>query len=288
MAQTTIAIIADCDDTLAPDTTGQLLQLCGIDSQDFFENKSNPMVKEGWDPSLAYMHSMATLAAEGGSLASLTRERIMELGQELTFFQGVPDCFNAVKSEIENDHAFRAAGIRVEPYVVSGGIGDLLRASVLNGAMHYIWACDFAYDERGVIAYPKNVVSFTEKTKFLFMINKGTIGPQFEGQVYAVNAPMKDEERSVPFQNMVYLGDGPSDIPCMSLLQSAGGYVLGVEGKESLEKAFALAYGRRANQTVEPDFTVGGRSYKILLQAVRSIAERIAKRTANIGPTPQF
>ena len=288
MVQTTIAIIADCDDTLAPDTTGQLLQLCGIDSRDFFEKKSNPMVKEGWDPSLAYMHSMAMLAAEGQPLSVLTKERIVELGQKLDFFKGVPDCFTAVKSEIEDDDAFRAAGIRVEPYVVSGGIGDLLRASVLNGVMHYIWACDFAYDERGVIAYPKNVVSFTEKTKFLFMINKGTIGPQFKGQVYAVNAPMKDEERPVPFENMVYLGDGPSDIPCMSLLQSTGGYVIGVEGEESVEKAYALAYGRRAYQTVEPDFTVGGRSYRILLQAVRNIAERIAQGTANIGPTPQF
>ena len=246
------------------------------------------MVKDGWDPSLAYMHSMTTLATEGQPLACLTRERMMELGQQLKFFRSVPDCFNAVKSEIECNDAFRAAGIRMESYVASGGVGDLLRASVLNDAMHYIWACDFAYDERGVIDYPKNVVSFTEKTKFLFMINKGTIGPQFEGQVYAVNAPMKDEERSVPFENMVYLGDGPSDIPCMSLLQSAGGYVIGVEGKESLEKAFALAYGRRANQTVEPDFTVGGRSYKILLQAVRSIAERISQGTATISPTPQF
>ena len=288
MAQTTIAIIADCDDTLAPDTTGQLLQLCGVDSRDFFENKSNPMVKEGWDPSLAYMHSMAMLAAEGRPLASLTRERITELGQRLEFFPGVPDCFTAVKSEIEDNVAYRAAGIRVESYVVSGGLGELLRASVLDSVMHYIWACDFAYDERGVIAYPKNVVSFTEKTKFLFMINKGTIGPQFEGQAYAVNAPMKDEERTVPFENMVYLGDGPSDIPCMSLLQSAGGYVIGVEGKESLERAYALAYGRRANQTVEPDFTVGERSYKILLQAVSSIADRIAQRTANIRPTPKF
>ena len=288
MVQTTIAIIADCDDTLAPDTTGQLLQLCGVDPQDFFEKKSNPKVKEGWDPPLAYMHSMAMLAKEGQPLAGLTRERILELGQELEFFPGVPDCFTAVKSEIEDNDAFRAAGIRVESYVVSGGIGDLLRASELNSAMHYIWACDFAYGERGVIAHPKNVVSFTEKTKFLFMVNKGTIGPQFEGQAYAVNAPMKNEERSVPFENMVYLGDGPSDIPCMSLLQSTGGYVIGVEGKESKEKAFALAYGRRANQTVEPDFTVGERSYRILRQAVHSVAERIAQGTANIGPTPQF
>ena len=287
MAQTTIAIIADCDDTLAPDTTGQLLRLCGVDSQDFFQNQSNPLVREGWDPSLAYMHTMTQLATEGRPLADLTQERIKELAESLEFFPGVPECFTAVKNEIENDSTFRAAGIHVECYVISGGIGELLRASVLNDVMHYIWACDFAYDEQGVIAHPKSTVSFTEKTKFLFMINKGVIGPSFAGQAYAVNAPMRAEERPVPFENMVYLGDGPSDIPCMSLLQSNGGYVLGVEGVENLEKAFALAYGRRAHQTVEPDFTVQGRSYRILLQAVRSIASRIAQGSANIGVAPQ-
>lgn len=287
MAQTTIAIIADCDDTLAPDTTGQLLRLCSVDSRDFFQNQSNPLVREGWDPSLAYLHTMKQLAAPGGPLADLTQERVTELARELEFFPGVPACFTAIKDEIESDSIFRAAGIHVECYVISGGIGELLRASVLKDVMHYIWACDFAYDERGVIAYPKNTVSFTEKTKFLFMINKGTIGPQFADQAYAVNAPMKTEERPVPFENMVYLGDGPSDIPCMSLLQSNDGYVIGVEGKENLEKAYALAYGRRAHQTVEPDFTVEGRSYRILLQAVRSIANRIAQGTANIGPAPQ-
>ena len=287
MAQTTIAIIADCDDTLAPDTTGQLLELCDVESQNFFQTISNPLVKEGWDPSLAYMHSMVQLAAEGQPLSGLTQDRIKELANQIEFFPGIPECFSKIKAEIEAVPEFRAAHIHVETYVISGGIAELLRASALKNVAGFIWGCDFAYDNRGVIAYPKNSISFTEKTRFLFMINKGTIGPLFAEHAYAVNAPMEDHERPVPFENMIYIGDGPSDIPCMSLIQSKNGFVIGVEGVVNLKKAYALSYGRRAHSTVEPNFMEGGRSYRILREAVLQRATAISTSTSWIGATPQ-
>ena len=295
MAQTTIAIVADCDDTLAPDTTGQLLELCGIDSRDFFTNTSTPLVKAGWDPSLAYMWGMIDLAKDEGPLSLLTQERIQELAQRLTFYPGIPDCFNRIKAEIEGDATFRAAGIRVETHVISGGITELLRASVLAEAVPYIWGCDFSYDERGVIAFPKNVISFTDKTRFLYMIQKGKVGPAFEGRPYAVNDLMTEEERPVPFHNMVYLGDGPSDVPCMSLLQSNGGrndgrdggFVIGVISETNPSKTWALGYGRRANLTVPPDFSNNGPAYTQLRLAVWQKAQRIADRVNSTGPVPQ-
>ena len=182
MAQTTIAIVADCDDTLAPDTTGQLLTLCGIDPEDFFRNGCDPLIKEGWDPTLAYMRKMVELAEGEGPLSELSRQKLQDLAGQLNFFPGVPECFERVKQETEQDPSFRAAGIRVESYVISGGIGELLRASPLKDTTHHIWGCDFAYDSRGVIAFPKSVISFTDKTRFLYMINKGIVGPSFEGQ----------------------------------------------------------------------------------------------------------
>ena len=228
VAHTTIAIVADCDDTLASDTTGQLLEFCGVDSADFFRNRANPLVKKGWDQPLAYMHQMIELAQHEGPLSALTQERIKELARRLTFYPGIPECFKSIKDEVEADSTFRAVGVRVESYVISSGIAELLRASVLADTAHYIWGCDFAYDARGVIAFPKNVISFTDKTRFLYMIHKGKVGPAFDGQPSAVNDLMTEEERPVPFSNMVYLGDGPSDIPSMSLLQSKGGFVIGV------------------------------------------------------------
>lgn len=287
MAQTTIAIIADCDDTLAPDTTGQLLEFCDVDSKNLFQNESAPLVKDGWDPSLAYMHRMVELAKDDGPLSLLTQEKICDLASNLEFFPGVPECFERIKQEIEQEPSFRSAGIRVESYVISGGIAELLRASSLMNSMHHIWGCDFAYDSRGVIAFPKNVISFTEKTRFLFMINKGKVGPIFEGRPYDVNEPMDADERPVPFENMIYIGDGPSDIPCMSLLQLNKGFVIGVTSENNPAKTWRLTYGRRANQTVEPDFTKEGSAFKALRQAVWQRAELIVGQTIGSGIVPQ-
>lgn len=287
MAQTTIAIVADCDDTLAPDTTGQLLDMCGVGSKEFFDVQANPLVKDGWDPSLAYMSKMVELTQNEGPLSSLTQSRIKELAKQLIFYPGVPECFQSITEEVMSAPAFRAAGVRVETYVISGGIAELLRASVLADAAHYIWGCDFAYDAREVIVFPKNVISFTDKTRFLYMIQKGKVGPVFEGRPTAVNDPMTEEERPVPFSNMVYVGDGPSDVPCMSLLQSKGGYVLGVMSHTNTRKTWALGHGRRANLTVPPDFSKDGLAYNHLREAVWQKAQEIADRVNSTGPVPQ-
>ena len=261
--------------------------MCDVDSKDFFQNRSAPLVKQGWDPSLAYMHQMVELAQSDGRLSTLNQQKIRDLASQLEFFPGVPECFEHIKQDVEQEPVFRAAGIRVESYVVSGGIAELLRASPLKDFTHDIWGCDFAYDSRGVIAFPKNVISFTEKTRFLYMISKGKVGPTFEGQPYVVNEPMDADERPVPFENMIYIGDGPSDIPCMSLLQSHKGFVIGVTSEDNPAKTWALAYGRRAHQTVEPDFTKEGSAYKALYQAVWQRAEHITGQVTGGGIVPQ-
>ena len=287
MVQTSIAIVADCDDTLAPDTTGQLLRLCGVDSEDFFQQKSAPLVGGGWDPSLAYMHEMIRLAQPGGPLAELTQQKITELAKNLEFYPGVPTCFRTIKEEVENDPDFRAVGIRVESYVVSGGIAELLRASTLSESTYRIWGCDFAYGSNGVIAYAKNVISFTDKTRFLYRINKGLTAPATDSRPYSVNQVMTSEERPVPFENMIYLGDGPSDIPCMSLLSANKGFVIGVTSQDNPGKTWALSYGRRAHQTVDPDFDVNGSAYRALREAVVQRAQAIAGQASSWRPVPQ-
>lgn len=286
MVQTSIAIVADCDDTLAPDTTGQLLRLCGVDSGEFFQNKSAPLVREGWDPSLAYMHEMIKLAQPGGPLAGLTRQKLEDIAGQLEFYPGVPACFQTIKQEVESAPDFRAVGVRVESYVVSGGIAELLRASALRESVYRIWGCDFSYDSNGVIAYPKNVISFTDKTRFLFRINKGLTAPGSDNQPYSVNQVMTAEERPVPFENMIYLGDGPSDIPCMSLLLAKDGFVIGIESPDNPDKTWALSHGRRVNQTVAPDFTDEGSAFKALRQAVWHKAQEIVGQNPS-RPVPQ-
>ena len=286
MIPTTIAIIADCDDTLAPDTTGQLLDFCGVDQKQVFE-ASGKLVDAGWDPVLAYMRQMAILAEEEGPLSNLTSARIQQLGKRLTFFPGVPEFVTSIRSEIDENRDFRAAGIRVEFYVVSSGIQDLLQASVLGDRADHIWGCNFEYNSRDVIEYPRNVVSHTEKTRFVFRINKGQVAAAFDKQPYAVNVPMENSDRRVPFANMLYLGDGPSDIPCMSLIQSNGGYVIGILSESNANKSWALGYGRRANLTVPPSFMPEDHAYRQIREWVWQRAQAISNTISGTSPVPQ-
>ena len=279
MAQTTIAIVSDCDDTLAPDTTGQLLTHYGVEPEQFFR-ESGELVKRGWDPTLAYMHHMVELA-RGGPLSPCTADAIIGVGRNIKFHKGAPGCFPKLKEDIENEDRFRDVGIRVETYVISSGLEELLQASSLGSSVHSIWGSLFEYGDNGVIAHPKRAISFTDKTRYVFLIQKGKVANEFRSNPYTVNEPMGQDERPVPFTNMIYVGDGASDIPAMSLVDRFGGTVVGILSQENPGKTWELGYGRRANITVPPDFEPGGYAYDYLLEALRGKAESI--RSALMG-----
>jgi hypothetical protein len=286
MAHTTIAIVADCDETLAPDTTGQLLTACGLDPRTFFAERAAALVKAEWDPALAYLYEIIK-AVQTGEI-ELTEDKLIEIGRGLSFYEGAPDCFARLKDEIENDPEYRPYGIRVEFYVISGGVEQLIRSSSLGTIASEIWGCNFAYDTDGKPFFLKNVLSFTDKTRFLFLIQKGKVAKTFRSQPYVVNSSMSPLERPIPFENMIYLGDGPSDIPCMSLLQREGGYVIGLLDDANPYKTWALGYGRRANVTVPQDYRPEGHAYKQLKQALVSRANFIRNSLSFGGPVPGF
>ena len=286
MAHNTIAVIADCDGTLAPDTTDQLLAYFNVKPEEFWPSEVEPLVKAGWDEQLAYMQKLIELSGRNGPLEGLTADKLAEIAIGLEFYPGVPEGLIILRDEIQGTPEFRDVGIRIEFYVISAGIGDMLRASALAKAAHRIWACDFAYDTEGALSQLKNVISFTDKTRFLYMINKGKVGEEYLNRQYVVNEPMDHEERPVPFKNMVYIGDGPTDIPCMSLVTAMGGYVVGILGKDKPHKAWALGYGRRVNATVPPEFSVGGYAYDHLKEVIVNRAKSIRSQMSSSGPTP--
>jgi len=274
MAHNIIAVIADCDDTLAPDTTAQILGRFRVDADRFYDNDVEKLVHAGWDPALAYMHEMILLTKQEGPLRNLTRQRLTEIGAELTFYPGIPEAFPELKERIEEDPRYKPYDIRVEFYVITGGIEEMLSASRLRKELRMIWGCNFAYDSDGRISVPRNVVSFTDKTRFIFAIQKGQVFDEDRNKPYKVNEPMEDEERRIPFRNMVYLGDGPSDIPCMSLLKNEA-FIIGILNKEKPRRSWALGYGRRANITVPPDFRSGEHGYIQLHEALKHIADNM-------------
>ena len=144
------------------------------------------------------MQKLIELSRKGGALEGLTANTLHEIAAGLEFYPGVPEGLITLRDEIQGTSEFRDVGIRVEFYVISAGIGDMLRASALAEVAHRIWACDFAYDAEGKLSNLKNVISFTDKTRFLYMVNKGKVGEEHLNRQYVVNEPMEHEERPSP------------------------------------------------------------------------------------------
>lgn len=117
------------------------------------------------------------------------------------------------------------------------GFEEIMNGSKIAPHMKDVFGCTFdVHSKTGVLLFPKSVITFTEKTKFIFAINKGISGSQLRRSPYEVNNSMKEEKRRIPFRNMIYIGDGPSDIPCLSLIRKFDGIGIGVIGSGSVKK----------------------------------------------------
>jgi hypothetical protein len=276
-AQNTIALIFDCDDTLCEDSTTFLLTKLRIDADTFWRSV-NLMVRKGWDPQLATMRKLLRIV--NGEKIRLTNQKLRETGARIDFFPGIPGIFEELKEYLNELEEAEDQGMTIEYYVVSSGFEEIIRGSIIASHMTDIFGCTFDVNpQTGIIRFPKSVVSFTEKTKFIFAINKGISGLKLKKSPYDVNKVVEEEQRRIPFHNMTYIGDGPSDIPCFSLLLKNKGYAIGVYGKKSVKKAWQLARGRR--MTVGPyprDYSKGQPLRTMIERTVKEIVLDIVRR----------
>jgi phosphoglycolate phosphatase-like HAD superfamily hydrolase len=289
MPQDVIAIICDCDGTLCPDTSDKLVRDLGIDSDDFWKNQVATMVSDGWDPPLAYLTRLLELA-NGSGVAGLTKSEMRRVGEGVEFFPGALDFVQRLRSRLSESPEYREANVTVEWYIVTAGIEEVLRATPLRELADDIFGCNFAYDGGGRAVAVKRAVTFTEKTKFVYAINKGVSGEELRRNPYRVNDAMEPEDRRIPFGHMVYVGDGPSDIPCFSMIRHLGGRGIGVMPPDDVElrKPYELAEGNRL--TVGPytaDYREGTDLFKMLARIVTGIADSmLEKRAQRIKSAP--
>ena len=287
--QNVIAIIFDCDDTLCEDTTTFLLKKYGIDSNRFW-NSVNRMVRQGWDPPLAYMKKIIRMV-RGGQLSDLTNGKLRQIGSELEFFPGIPEMFKELPVFINKREEFKEAEVSVEFYVTSCGFEEIIRGSKIAPYMKDIFGCTFDVNSQtGKLRFPKSIVTFTEKTRFVFAINKGISGSELRRSPYEVNNSVDEGKRRIPFSNMIYIGDGPSDIPCLSLIRRFKGIGIGVIGSGSVRKSYELAKGKRV--TVGPydcDYRPGSTLRKMIEQAIEDIGLSIVRqKQAGVVRSPRY
>ena len=276
MAQDVIAIICDCDGTLCPDTSKHLVERLGLDSNKFWK-EANGRVKQGWDPPLSYLNKLLD-ETKKSETADLTKMILQEVGKSVRFYPGALDFVQRLRDKLDEEQQYKEANVTVEWYIVSSGIESILRATPLTNSADDIFGCAFDYDDCGRATVVKRAVTFTEKTKFIYAINKGIFGSELRRDPFQVNSSVDESDRRIPFRNMLYVGDGPSDIPCFSMIRHFGGEAIGVIPPDDQEyrNPYQLTQGRRitagpytANYENNTDL------FKIIYRIVSGMAEAI-------------
>lgn len=272
--QERIAVIFDFDDTLGPDSTSGYLQQAGITDIGAFWSEVGQMMHQDWDPVPAYLHHMIQ-ASNHGLSAPLTQQALMDWGKQLPFFEGVEDMFTHIRRIVKEANP----RVSLEFYLISSGIGDVLRQTKIAHEFHDIWASEFHYGEDGVAVAPKKVVSFTDKTRYIFQIQKGLIGADSKGKPFDVNKKLSAEQIRVPMNQMIFVGDGYTDIPCFSMVKKEGGISIAVYDKNHVEKwgsAYQFVEDGRVSNLLSANYQQDSDLVNFLSMAVRSMAERIA------------
>ena len=276
--QARVAVVFDFDDTLAWDTTSTLVESLGIEREAFWSRRVRPRVREGWDPIPAAFRALVELSRERGPI---TRERFVDFGERLALVPGVEAMFERVTA------AARQANpdVEVEFYVVSSGIGEIVRHTRIASRFRRIWACDLEYGEDGGIAFPRRIVSHTEKTRYLHRISKG-IFDETDERLFEAELEVSDQELHVPLDQMVYVGDGMTDIACFSLLADAGGIGVGVvepraEGKWGEWRSFSR--GSRVANLAKADYREDAELLRSLCLSVEALGRLVALRQMSRG-----
>ncbi len=232
------------------------------------------MHEQSYDSELAYMKVMLdTLGMDRP-----TNSDLRALGAKLNFFPGLPGMFEEFSTGLLTaEHA--AHGLRVEHYIISSGLKAMIEGSRLASHVRAIFGCEFAEDEEGRITFPKRVISHTQKTQYLFRINKGLLD-----MTQDVNDHMPADIRPVPFSNMIYVGDGPTDVPCFTVMRRYGGQGIAVYNAEdptrsSFKKCYQLStHADRVRHIAPSDYRSGSHLRLLLEQMVEEIADRVVEQ----------
>tara|TARA_R110000787_G_scaffold107489_6_gene215438 strand:+ start:3242 stop:4084 length:843 start_codon:yes stop_codon:yes gene_type:complete len=268
-----IAVVFDFDDTLAPDTTSGFLSKHGIDAQDFWLNTVNPMYSKDWDPVPAYLYQMIESGSRGKLPLTLTE--LQSWGSEAPLHDGTDTIFRRLRDAVEEANPKAT----LEFYVISSGIGDVLRSTKIAREFKDIWASELSYGESGLATFPRKIISFTDKTRYLFHIQKGLIGKPSRGKPLDVNQKFSNEDLRIPFSNMIFVGDGLTDVPCFSLLTKEKGMAIGVYDPSHVKKwskAYQFIAEKRVSTLYSANYAEGSDLSNFLMMAVKNLAERIA------------
>ncbi len=268
-----IAFLYDFDKTLC--TTDMqnyaFIPSLGMTPSEFWAEANSFGRANRIDGILAYMYTMLREAEQKNR--PFTRSDLVEKGRGIVLYPGVSDWFRRI-------NAFGAEqGVAVEHYIISSGLREIIEGSSISGEFREIYASEFYYDGEGRPVWPKLSVNFTAKTQFVYRINKGVLDVSDDK---TLNDSMPDDSKRVPFHNMIYIGDGLSDVPCMKMMRAYGGQAIAVYQESNQEGVEDLMSKGRVDFIFPADYREGTALDTTIKNIIRkiSIADRLWEETA--------
>lgn len=259
--QPIIGIMYDFDKTLS--TTDMqnydFIPKLGLTPDEFWGATGEFTAKTGVERILSYMYMMIAKAKEKG--IKLTREYLRECGKNIKFYPGVTTWFKRI-----NDYA-ESKGIKVEHYLVSSGTMEIVEGCSIFPCFTKAWGCEYYYNEDGEPVWPKLAINYTQKTQFYFRISKGAVDVKNDS---AVNE--KTPERRIPYKNIIYMGDGMTDVACMTLVKHNDGTSIAIYPEKDSDKVRDLYTDGRCNFMCKADYSAGSDLEKVVKLTIDKIA----------------
>ena len=261
MSKPIVALMYDFDKTLSPKNMQDygFMDGLGMSADEFWTECTRLTKKNNMDSILSYMYLMLS---KGRGTMLTRRECFNALGKSVKLFPGVRSWFSRV-----NDYCDQR-GLKCEHYIISSGLKEIIEGTEIAGEFKKIYAAVFLDGDNGLAEWPAMAVNFTSKTQFLYRVNKGVLDVTDQR---SLNTYVPDHERRVPFTNMIYFGDGDTDVPCMKLTKVNGGHSIAVYQEDEREASKLIREGR-VDFAFKADYSRGKKLEKTVFTIIDGIA----------------
>ncbi|WP_019503493.1 haloacid dehalogenase-like hydrolase [Pleurocapsa sp. PCC 7319] len=278
-----IAIVFDFDETLIPDDSFKvLLQDCQIDIDSFIGDRVDPLVADGWDKYLARAYCLIKESQQREDKNKITQSKLAKLGKKLELYDGVSTMFERLQQQA---NTFKTE-IELEFYLISGGFVDIPRNTSVAKYFRQMWGCEFHYGDQGEIEFLKRQMTHTEKTRYLYYISKGIERENEKDLIYNYQ-DLSNDKIHVPLNQVIYVGDGTSDIPCFTVINQYGGIAIGIYSKSSTAEKWEhlekVNSSQRLSNLVPANYEEDSEMMQSLSLAIDCISNRIALGNLSAG-----
>ena len=261
MERPVVAICYDFDKTLSVDDMQafSFIPNLGLTPNEFWSKCDKFSKYNQMDGTLCCLKMMLESCKEKN--IKLTREYLYNLGKDIKYYDGVTTWFDRM-----NDYADKL-GIELEHYVISSGNKEIIEGSVIYDKFKEVFACEYLYDTNGEACWPKIAINHTQKTQFVFRIQKGKLD-----LTDGVSVNERVDKKHVEYRNMIYIGDGMTDVPCMALVKERGGTSISIYQPDNKQTSIKLIEEDRVNYACSSDFSPNSKLENLMKLILRSIS----------------